>query len=61
MVKYEMQSVRVQPLPGHNRRGGTRLDAARAGAAAVRRRRVRRDLERHQQFAQKEPRALLPG
>ena len=50
---------RVEPLPGHDGRGRAGVDAARAGAAAVGRRRVRRDVERHQQFAQEEPRAQL--
>ncbi len=41
----------------HDGLRGTCVDAARARAAAVRRRRIRRDFERDQQFPQKEPRA----
>src|ERR1035438_911550 len=47
---------RVTAAKWHDGLGGTGIDAAAASAAAIGRRSVGLDIERNQQFAQKEPR-----
>ena len=53
-------AARIEPIRRGERGGGADVDAGAAGAATVRLRRVRRQLERGEDRAEKQPRSELP-
>ena len=53
-------AARIEPIGRGERGGGADVDAGAAGAAMIRLRRVRRQLERGEDRAEKQPRSELP-